>query len=58
MLTIRTASGGLAWPTVNNLMLANAMDTNVMPEPSTWMWIVTGFGMLVLIATHNRSRRR
>jgi hypothetical protein len=34
------------------------MDTSVMTEPSTWMWIVTGFGMLVLIGTHNRPRRR
>lgn len=51
---MQPASGGFAWPTVNNLVIAN----EVIPEPSTWMLMVTGFGMLVLIAARNRSRRR
>jgi hypothetical protein len=51
---MQPASGGFAWPTVNNLVIAN----EVIPEPSTWMLMVTGFGMLVLIASRNRSRRR
>jgi hypothetical protein len=55
---VQPTSGGFAWPTVNNLVIANAAATNVVPEPSTWMLMVTGFGMLVLIATRNRSRRR
>jgi hypothetical protein len=54
---MQPASGGFAWPTVNDLVIANAAGTNVIPEPSTWMMMVTGFGMLVLIATRNRSRR-
>jgi len=51
--SVQPIDGTLAWPTVNNLVLAN-----VVPEPATWMLMVTGVGMLVLIATHRRSTRR
>ncbi|MES3034600.1 MAG: PEP-CTERM sorting domain-containing protein [Gemmatimonadota bacterium] len=50
------SGSAFAWPTVNNLVLAGAPAMNVVPEPATWLMMVTGFGMMVLVVTGRRRK--
>jgi branched-subunit amino acid transport protein len=54
--SVQPTDGTFAWPTVNDLVIANA--PSVVPEPATWLLMVSGLGMLVLITTRRRTSRR
>lgn len=55
---VQPTGNTFAWPTVNDLVLANGAASSVVPEPATWMLLVNGLAGVVLLVTWRRSRRR